>query len=178
MKERTEKPMTNSEKKKQVLALAIGIALLPPLWAVMAPYIGVNTGAVALICAGLYVTNGNKARDGFSIMLGFWCGDLWAVLAIFIMSNLNLNENLELFLTLCVLGFIAVIIASLLEKIIFLPSWLCGWAIGLTIMSPIEITKVPSIGVQIAVAMAVGVWYVGAGVDLFTRCILKNKKGE
>ncbi|HBF1431441.1 TPA: DUF1097 domain-containing protein, partial [Clostridioides difficile] len=47
-------------KKKEILTLSMGIALLPPLWAVLAPYIGIKTGAVALICAGLYVTNGNK----------------------------------------------------------------------------------------------------------------------
>lgn len=152
----------------------MGIALLPPLWAVLAPYIGISTGAVALICAGLYVTNGNKLKDGLKIMFGFWCGDLWAVLAIFIMEYLKWNQNLELFLTLSVLGFFAVIIASFFEKIIYLPSWLCGWAIGLTIMTAENIVNLQGISIQIAVAMAVGVWYVGAGVDLFTRCVLKK----
>ena len=45
--------------------LALGIALFPPLWAVIAPYLKVSTGAVALICAGLYVTNGNKRKDAY-----------------------------------------------------------------------------------------------------------------
>lgn len=58
-------------KKKEILTLSMGIALLPPLWAVLAPYIGIKTGAVALICAGLYVTNGNKQKDGLKIMFGF-----------------------------------------------------------------------------------------------------------
>ena len=160
--------------KKETLTLAIGIALLPPLWAVFAPFIGITTGAVALICAGLYVTNGNKQSDGIKIMIGFWCGDLWAVIAILIMGSLNLNDNLELFITLCVLGFLAVLIASKLEKIVFLPSWLCGWAIGLIIMATESIVNIPSLSFQIAVAMAVGVWYVGAGVDLFSRLISKK----
>ncbi|MGM9536037.1 MAG: DUF1097 domain-containing protein [Intestinibacter sp.] len=162
-------------KNKEVLALAIGIALLPPIWAVLAPYIGITTGAVALICAGLYVTNGNKTEDGMKIMFGFLCGDLWAVFAIYAMKHLNLNPNLELFLILCILGFLAVLIGSALHKFIFLPSWLCGWAIGLTIMSPQDMANVLSIAIQIAVAMIVGIWYVGAGVDLFTKFILKNK---
>lgn len=46
--------------KQEVFILAFGIALFPPIWAVLAPHIGVTTGAVALICAGLYVTNGNR----------------------------------------------------------------------------------------------------------------------
>ena len=160
--------------KKEVLILAIGIALLPPLWAVLAPYIGISTGAVALICAGVYVTNGNKLEDGLKIMIGFWCGDFWALLALKCMNCISLNPNLELFVVLAVLGFLAVIIGSILKKIIFLPAWLCGWAIGLTIMSSIDVSNLSGIFIQIAASMAAGVWYVGAGVDLFNRCILKR----
>lgn len=165
-----------NKRKKDILILSIGIALLPPLWAVLAPYIGISTGAVALICAGLYVTNGNKQKDGLKIMFGFWCGDLWAVLTILIMGYINLNQNLELFLTLSILGFFAVVIASLFEKIIFLPSWLCGWAIGLTIIAGENLINLQGISIQIAIAMAVGVWYVGAGVDFFTRYISEKFK--
>lgn len=152
----------------------MGIALLPPLWAVLAPYIGISTGAVALICAGVYVTNGNKLEDGLKIMIGFWCGDLWALLALKLMNIINLNPDLELFVILAIFGFLAVVIGSVLEKIIFLPAWLCGWAIGLTIMSSIDVSNLSGIFIQIAAAMAVGVWYVGAGVDLFSRCILRK----
>ena len=163
-----------NSRKKEVLTLSTGIALLPPIWAVLAPYIGISTGAVALICAGLYVTNGNKAKDGLKIMIGFWLGDLWAVLAIIIMDCLTWSQDLELFLTLSILGFLAVIIASSFENIIFLPSWLCGWAIGLTIMASENMMNIQGLSIQIAVAMAVGIWYVGAGVDWFTRCVLKK----
>lgn len=164
-----------NSKRKEILTLSIGIALLPPLWAVLAPHIGISTGAVALICAAVYVTNGNKQKDGLKIMFGFWCGDLWAILTILITEYLKWNKSLELFLTLSLLGFFAVIIASSLEKIIFLPSWLCGWAIGLTIITTEHIVNLQEIFIQIAIAMAVGVWYVGAGVDLFTRFILKKR---
>lgn len=152
----------------------MGIALLPPLWSVLAPYIGISTGAVALICAGVYVTNGNKLEDGLKIMIGFWCGDLWALLVLKLMNIINLNPGLELFVILAILGFLAVVIGSVLEKIIFLPAWLCGWAIGLTIMSSMDVSNLSGIFIQIAAAMAVGVWYVGAGVDLFSRCILRK----
>lgn len=52
----------DEKKRKRVnmLTLAFGIAFMPPIWAVLSPYLGVSTGAVALICAGLYVANGNK----------------------------------------------------------------------------------------------------------------------
>lgn len=156
-----------------MLALALGIALLPPLWAVVSPYIGVSTGAVALICAGLYVTNGNKKEDAFKITVGFWLGDLWAVTAVFIMEKLPLNPNVELYLTLFVLGGLAVIIGETFAKYIFLPAWLCGWAIGLTIMGPLPVAELHSLPVEIAAAMLAGVVYVGIGVDAFQRLIVR-----
>lgn len=163
-----------SEKTKwiHIVTLALGIALLPPLWAVLAPYIGITTGAVALICAGVYVSNGNKIEDGLKISIGFLCGDIWAFTALKIMDIININANVELFTTLFILGALAVVIASMLPKIIFLPSWLCGWAIGLTIMAPVGLEKIGTLPIQIGVAMLVGVWYVGAGVDKFQKILL------
>lgn len=160
--------------KKEVWTLALGIALLPPLWAVLAPHIGVQTGAVALICAGVYVANGNQAADGIKISTGFLLGDLWAVAALEIMKLMQFNEDLELFITLFVLGGLAVLISSALPKLIFCPSWLCGWAIGLTIMAPMGITCIGTYPIQIGVAMLAGVWYVGWGVDKFQHLLMKK----
>lgn len=47
-------------KKAETLTLALCIALLPPIWAVAAPYLNVTTGAVALICAGCVRPMGTK----------------------------------------------------------------------------------------------------------------------
>lgn len=167
----------NKEKWMNVLSLALGIALLPPLWAVISPYMGITTGAVALICAGVYVANGNKVKDGIAISIGFLLGDLWAVIALFLMEYMNLNPDVELFFTLFFLGGFAVILASIAPKYIFLPAWLCGWAIGLTIMAPIGIKNIGSLPFQIAAAMIVGVWYVGAGVDKFQKVIVSQLIG-
>lgn len=162
-----------SDKKLNILTLAVGIALLPPVWAVLSSCIGITTGAVALICAGVYVTNGNKIKDAFKITVGFLCGDCWAVLAVFIMEKLGWNPSLEVFLTLCVLGGIAVLIGENLPRIIFTPSWLCGWAIGLTIMGPLKIAELGTLPFQIGAAMIVGVVYVGIGVDAFQKLLIK-----
>ena len=171
--------MERKEKRVHTAALALGIAAMPPLWAVLAPYIGVTTGAVALICAGLFVANGNKYGDAPKISIGFLCGDFWAVAALFIMDKLNWNPDVELYVTLFVLGGVAVFISTTLEKYIFLPAWLCGWAIGLTIMAPAGIGAIGSLPIQIGAAMVVGVVYVGIGVDVFQRMLLgriRNKK--
>lgn len=166
------------QKRISMLSLALGIALLPPIWAVLAPYIGVSTGAVALICAGLYVTNGNKRCDAFKIAAGFLLGDLWAVCAIWIMEKLPFHPDAELYVTLFVLGGLAVIIGESFAKYIFLPAWLCGWAIGLTIMGPLPVAELHTLPVQIGAAMLAGVVYVGIGVDAFQKWVTGLVRGH
>lgn len=160
-------------ERLRMLTLAFGIAFMPPIWAVVSPYIGVSTGAVALICAGLYVANGNKRADALKITIGFLLGDLWAFLAVNIMEILWFNPNVELYCTLFVLGGLAVIIGETINKFIFLPSWLCGWAIGLTIMGPMKVAEIGTLPIQIGAAMIAGVVYVGIGVDALQRFLLK-----
>lgn len=156
-----------------MLTLAFGIAFMPPIWAVLAPFIGVDTGAVALICAGLFVANGNKRQDTLKISIGFLLGDLWALTAVWIMETLQWNPNVELYLTLFILGGIAVIVGETFAKMIYTPSWLCGWAIGLTIMGPLKMDRIGTLPVQIGIAMLVGVIYVGVGVDAFQRMLIR-----
>lgn len=160
-------------KTINILTLAFGIAFLPPIWAVLAPFIGVDTGAVALICAGLFVANGNKRRDTLKISMGFLLGDLWALSAVWIMETLQWNPNAELYFTLFILGGIAVIAGETFSRFIYTPAWLCGWAIGLTIMGPMKISQLGTLPVQIGIAMLVGVIYVGVGVDGFQKMLVR-----
>lgn len=153
--------------------LAFCIALLPPIWAVLASHIHVSTGAVALICAGLYVANGNRAADAVKISVGFLLGDFWAWAALHIMDLMQWNPDLELFITLFVMGGLAVLISGLMPKFIYCPSWLCGWAIGLTIMTPLGMEGMKGYPWQIAAAMLAGVWYVGLLLDRIQKKLLK-----
>ena len=166
------------EKRRQKLTLALGIALLPPIWAVLAPSIGVTTGAVALICAGVYVANGNRRVDALKIAAGFLLGDLWAVIAIWLMEKLVLNPNVELYSTLFLMGGLAVLIGESLPRFIYTPAWLCGWAIGLTIMGPLKAAEVGTLPIQIGAAMLAGVFYVGVGVDAFQKWLLRLWSGH
>ena len=161
------------EKWINVFTLAFTVALLPPIWAVLSPYIGVTVGAVALICAGLFACLGNDIKKAIPVSVGFVLGDVWAVVALQIMAHSPLNPNLTLYLTLFVLGGLAVILGSIGEKVIFVPAWLAGWAIGLTIMGPMDIKLIGSMVPQIAVAMLAGVWYVGVVGDLFQKLLIK-----
>ena len=144
---------------------------MPPAWAVASPYLGNSVGPVALICAGIYATNGNKFRDAHKITLGYLAGDIWALIAFEIMAHTPINPDITLFLTLAVFGFILVIISSKFANIIHMPSWLTGWAIGMLAMNLDNSTPVMSLTVQIAAAMLVGVYYVGALLDRVHRLL-------
>lgn len=156
-----------------ILTLACAIALLPPMWAVASSYFGMTTGPVALACAAVYVANGNRAQDGIKISMGFLCGDIWAYFALKVMNIMPLNQNVELFITLFILGALAVVLGNICRKVIYLPSWLGGWAIGLIIMGPVGIASLESLPFQIGISMIIGVWYIGVGVDKFQKILLK-----
>ena len=158
-------------KNREVITLALLIAVMPPLWAVLSPYMGISVGPVALICAGIYATNGNRFEDAHKIALGYLAGDIWALIVATIMAHTPINADLTLFLCLAVFGFILVIISSRFANIIHMPSWLTGWAIGMLAMNLDTSTPVLSLAVQIGAAMLAGVYYVGALLDKVHRLL-------
>ena len=161
---------------RENLTLALCIALFPPIWAVLSPKFGIQVGAVALICAGVYAAAGNRTELAVPMTLGFLAGDVWALLALRMMELLPFGQSASLFVTLFVMGGAAVLISSLLPKIFYCPAWLCGWAIGLTVMGPMEIKALGSMPIQIAAAMFAGVWYVGVLVEWIHQKMCKRKK--
>jgi len=161
-------------RRKEVITLALLVAVLPPAWAVISPYLGNSVGPIALISAGIYGANGNKFSDAHKIALGYLAGDIWALLVTLGMAATPFNADLSLFALLFIFGFLAVIIATRFDGIVYLPSWLAGWAIGMLTMNLDTMTNIYSLTVQIAVAMLVGVYYVGALLDKIHR-IWNNK---
>ena len=155
--------------RKEILTLALLIAVLPPAWAVASPYLGNSVGPVALIAAGIYAANGNKWEDAQKIALGYLAGDLWALAATAVMARTPLDPDVTLFAVLAVLGFMAVVISQKLPSLFYMPSWLAGWAIGMLAMNLDKTTPLMSLTVQIGAAMLVGVYYIGALVDRLHR---------
>lgn len=157
--------------RKEILTLALLIAVLPPAWAVASPYLGNSVGPVALIAAGIYAANGNKWKDAHKIALGYLAGDIWAYIATVIMAATPINPNVTLFAVLAVLGFLAVVISQKLPSLFYMPSWLAGWAIGMLAMNLDTLTPLMSLTAQIGAAMLVGVYYIGALVDKLHRIL-------
>ena len=161
------------ENKKEIITLAILIAILPPIWAVASPYLGNTVGPIALITAGIYVTNGNRFEDAHRIAAGFIAGDVWALISAVIMAKSPFNADLTLFCTLAVMGFLAVVISARLPKVFYTASWLAGWAIGMLTMNLNTEVSLIGIALQIGASMLVGVYYVGALLDLIHKRLIK-----
>lgn len=96
-----------------------------------------------------------------------------ACLALWIMDHLPFGADPNLFCTLFVLGGLAVLLSALAPRFIFCPTWLCGWAIGLTILSPVGFSGMGSLPLQIGAAILVGVWYVGVFLNLLQKRLVR-----
>ena len=159
--------------RKEILTLAFLIAILPPAWAVVSPYLGNTVGPVALITAGIYGANGNKWQDAHKMSMGLLAGDLWAYAVTAIMAVTPFNADLTLFILLAVFGFLAVVISQSIPNFFNMPAWLGGWAIGMLAMNLDHSTPLISLAVQVGFAMLVGIYYVGALIDKLHRIINK-----
>lgn len=163
-------------QKKELFAFAFSVAFLPPFWAVVSPYVGVSTGAVALICAGVFAAGGSNPKDALKTSLSFLTGDVWAVLSLWLQQKLPLPANLGLYTIFFALGGVAVLVCGALPRIFHTPSWLAGWAIGVTIIPSFD--AMGTLPVQIGVAMLVGVYYVGLGCAALQNRLLGRKKAD
>lgn len=139
--------------------------------------ISLETGTVALICAGLYAIN-EKRADAAKITIGFLIGDLWAGIAVILQNHPLLPGYVNVFTSLCVLGMLAVIFSGLFSKCISCPAWLCGWAIGLTLLGKTDLAgsmkSMVGMQIQIAIAMFAGVWYIGVFADYIHNLLKKD----
>lgn len=166
----------DNQKKKEIVVLALLVAIMPPAWAVVSPYMGIEVGPIALIAAGIYGTNGNNFSDAWKISAGYLAGDVWGVLSALVMAHTQMNPDLTLFVTLFVLGYWVVIIANKWPNIFFMPSWLAGWAIAMLTFNLTPGKSLLTMAIQVGVAMLVGVFYVGALLDKIHKVICKPKK--
>ena len=99
---------------------------------------------------------------------------MWAYIAVRVMETQQWNPNVELYITLFVMGGLAVIIGETFSRMIFTPSWLCGWVIGLTIIGPMKVNEIGTLPIRIGVAMLAGVIYVGVGADAFQGMLVRR----
>jgi len=63
-----------------------------------------------------------------------------------------------------------------MNKIVYLPAWLCGWALTLGMLSGIPKEQWITMEIQIAISMVTGVIYIGVGVLKFQQFIIKKLK--
>ena len=152
--------------KRSDLTQAFLIASLPPIWATLAPHWSIQVGAVSLIVSALYVMSDNHLSSALPLTLGLLLGDVWAWLSIKLLSLTILPHDLELFLILAIQGGLAVILSVPIRMWLSCPALLCGWAIGLTVLTPLKTSLVNEYCFQIGIAMVIGIWYIGVLLNL------------
>lgn len=148
----------------QTLATAAFIAIIPPLWAVISPTFGIETGAVALICAGVFTAEGNHADRAFKIMVGLLIGIPWGMIALWLTPFPGLH-SLNQFLNLCVLGAISILICgwTRVGQYVDSTAWLVGWAITILVLGHEKLADWHWLPLHLALSMIVGVYLIGVG---------------
>lgn len=172
--------MQIKNKVLDVLPTAIGVALLPPIWATVSASFGITFGWVSLACAGMYFVIGDPVKSGIKTSVSFLMGCLWGLVATLVINWLPINKIISLFAVLCVLGFVAVICSEIvLKKKAVLSAWLGSWAIALGVFGQSEPSQFGTILIKLIIAMLVGVWYIGLfnrNFQIFIEQIIKRKK--
>lgn len=156
---------------RHYLANALAVALLPPIWACLASALGLTTGAVALICAGLVQIPEERPPH---LIVGLLMGVLWGNLVLLFLTTIpTAYQLIGQFSILFCLGFL-VVIGHHLWYGFSIVGWLTGWAITLQILSGSPRTSWLLTSVEIALAMLVGIIYIGLGVPYLTKRLTKH----
>ncbi len=172
--------MQIKNKVLDVLPTAIGVALLPPIWAAVSELFGITFGWVSLACAGMYFIIGDPAKSGVKTSVSFLMGCIWGLAATLMINWLPINKIISLFAVLCVLGFAAVICSEIvLKKKTVLSAWLGSWAIALGVFGQAEPSQFGTILIKLMIAMLVGIWYIvlfNQTFQNFMKQLLNRKK--
>lgn len=147
---------------REAFPAAVGIALLPPLWAVVSASAGIEFGWVSLACASMLLPFHKPLKAGIWQSISFVLGMVWGLTATIAQQKLLLPQNVSLFLVLCVWGFVAVVLSEVVfHKKTVLPIWLGSWAISLGMFGGSDPSQYGAVFGKLLAATLSGVWYIG-----------------
>lgn len=134
------------------------------MWAVLSPKFGVETGAVALISAGIFTAEGNSPKNALKIILGLLIGVPWGIIALKF-TLLPGNRSVNQFLILCVLGAVSILICgfTIIGKYVDSTAWLSGWAISILVLGHEAVSDWHWLPLHLSLSMIAGVYLIGVG---------------
>lgn len=165
--------------KRETWALVIPISILPAIWCVAAMLTGVGPAAAAMISATLYVILVKSVADALKMSLSFVLGVVEAVISIMIVGALSAAIPMiaALPLTMIVMVALVIIIQTFIVKWTDLFSMLCGFAVSMTVLTMVDPSAMMGMAVQLAVAMLVGIWWIGfVGTRIMGAIMAGGKK--
>lgn len=156
------KPIKLKGSLRKALPAAVGVALLPPLWAVISSNAGIKFGWVSLACAGMLLPFHKPLKVGLRQSLSFLMGCIWGLTATISLQWLPLPQSISLFIVLCIWGFFAVYLSEVaFHKVTTLSIWLGSWAIALGLFGECIPSQYGITFLKLFIAMLSGVWYIG-----------------
>ncbi|MCQ2557589.1 MAG: DUF1097 family protein [Oscillospiraceae bacterium] len=163
--------------KKEIIAKIVSISGLPAIWCLAAILLGIGPAPAAMVSATMYVIYGKKAKPAImtvSIILSV----IFAYCIVSLIGALTANASPAVVtpLVLFIGVGIIIVIQELLKKFTDLPTILGGFAtgmLGLTMVSP---DAMPKMGIELVIAMLVGLWWIGVLGDVVMGAMMKEKK--
>lgn len=147
--------------KRETWAMVVPISLLPAIWSVVAGLVGITVPAVAMISATLFVIVVKTTKDAVMMSVGFVLGVISAVLSFMIIGSLPLPIMVAVPIVMIVMVALVIIIQSFIPMVADLFSWLCGFAVAMTVMNLVPPEQMMGTAVQLIVSMLAGIWWIG-----------------
>lgn len=169
--------MNNVFKEKEILTLALSVGIMVPIWGTFHSMIGIGMTWPAFASAALFFAANCKIKDSINISFGHAIGVMWGIIFLNIVNAPQLsqyNNQVILFVTLCVLGILAVFVTNIGFKLLsHLPSLFSGWAITVGGLGNITLTNWGSTPLDILLSIMAGIFIVGLGILKVQSCLLK-----
>lgn len=170
--------MDKKVKVKETLALLLSVGIIVPIWGTFHSLIGIEITWPAFASSALFFAANCKVKDSMNIAFGHAVGVMWGIMFLSILNFpkfAQYDSQVVLFITLCILGMLAVFVTNIGFKLLsHLPSLFSGWAIAVGGLGSIPLVNWGNQPLDIFLSTAAGVFIIGGGISSIQSYLLKK----
>lgn len=170
--------MDNKLKVKEVLTLLLSVGIIVPIWGTFHSLIGIEMTWPAFASSALFFAANCKIEDSMNIAFGHAVGVVWGMMFLNILNFTGFaqyDSQVVLFITLCILGMLAVFVTSIGFKLLsHLPSLFSGWAITVGALGSTSLVNWGNQPLDVLLSTAAGIFIVGVGISKIQSYLLKK----
>jgi len=162
----------------KILFLALSVGIFVPIWGTFHNQIGVERGWIAFVSAAIFFAAGHKLKDIGNVIMTHLVGIIWGVASLMLLNSSTVKDGntvLMSFLILSGFGVSSVLVTNIGIKFIsHTPSLFSGWAIAFAILGgTINTDKWSVICIDAAIAIVIGVIFIGVGISQLQHLLIK-----